>query len=158
MKKLCVFLYRKDLHQIVQSRSEDPERYAARIRQAAPPCCLKTDNKTDDYSADLMSSIFIKGLEDPYTQEKLFEIWPTAGNLTVEFDVLVKAASEIQQAKDNCLEAGNTSVCEVTGSGSSGVKSKKPCIRGYSLKYVLSTFLETFFGQNACYDRYFCCF
>ena len=42
--------------------------------------------------------------------------------------MLVKAASEIQQAKGNCLEAGNTSVCGVTGSGSSGVKSKKPCI------------------------------
>ena len=55
VKKRSVFLYRKDLHQIVQARSEDPERYAARIRQAAPPCCLKTDNKTDDYLADLMS-------------------------------------------------------------------------------------------------------
>ena len=57
----------------------------------------------------------------------MFQIQPTAGNSTVEFDVLVKAASEIQQAKDNCLESGNTSVCGVTGSGSSGVKSKKPC-------------------------------
>ena len=125
IKKRSVFLYRKDLHQIVQGRSEDPERYAARIRQAAPPCCLKTDNKTDDYSADLMSSIFILGLEDSYTKEKLFQIRPTAGNSTVEFDVLVKAASEIQQAKDNCLESGNTSVCGVSGSGSSGFKSKK---------------------------------
>ena len=44
VKKRSIFLYRKDLHQIVQNRSEDPERYAARIRQAAPPCCLKTDN------------------------------------------------------------------------------------------------------------------
>ena len=128
VKKRSVFLYRKDLHQIVQSRSEDPERYAARIRQAAPPCCLKTDNKTSDYSADLMSSIFILGLDDPYTREKLFQIRPTEGNSTVEFDVLVKAASEIQQAKDNCLEAGNTSVCGVSGSSSSGVKSKKPCM------------------------------
>ena len=48
--------------------------------------------------------------------------------MTVEFDVSVKAASEIQQAKDNCLQAGNTSVCGVTGSGSSGVKFKKPCM------------------------------
>jgi hypothetical protein len=72
VKKRSVFLYRKDLHQIVQSRSQDPERYAARIKQAAPPCCLRTDNKTDDYSANLMSSIFILGLEDPYNREKLF--------------------------------------------------------------------------------------
>ena len=54
IKKRSVFLYRKDLHQIVQNRSEAPERYAARIRQAAPPCCLQTDNKTSDYSADLI--------------------------------------------------------------------------------------------------------
>jgi hypothetical protein len=54
IKKQSVFLYCKDLHQIVQNRSEAPERYAARIRQAAPPCCLQTDNKTSDYSADLM--------------------------------------------------------------------------------------------------------
>ena len=73
VKKRSVFLYHKDLHQIVQSRSEDPERYAARKRQAAPPCCLKTDNKTEDYSADLMSSIFILGLADLYTREKLFQ-------------------------------------------------------------------------------------
>ena len=36
VKKKSIFLYRMDLHQIVQSRSEDPERNAARIRQAAP--------------------------------------------------------------------------------------------------------------------------
>ena len=58
----------------------------------------------------------------------MFQIRPTEGNSTVEFDVLVKAASEIQQAKDNCLEAGNTSVCGMSGSSSSGVKSKKPCM------------------------------
>ena len=62
---------------------------------------------------------------DPYTKEKLFQIQPKEGNSTVEFDVLVKAASEIQQAKDNCLEAGNSSVCGVSGSKPSGVKSKK---------------------------------
>ena len=115
IKKRSVFLYRKDLHKIVQGRSEDPERYAALIRQAAPPCCLKTDNGTDDYSADLMSSIFILGLKDSYTKEKLFQIRPTAGNSTVDFDELVKAASETQQAKDNCLESGNSSVCGVSG-------------------------------------------
>ena len=76
IKKRSVFLYRKDLHQIVQNRSEAPERYAARIRQAAPPCCLQTDNKTSDYSADLMLSIFILGFADSYTKEKLFQIQP----------------------------------------------------------------------------------
>ena len=49
VKKRSLFLYRKDLHQIVQNRGEDPERYAARIRQAAPPCVLRTDSKTSDY-------------------------------------------------------------------------------------------------------------
>ena len=125
VKKRSVFLYRSDLHKIVQNRGEAPERYAARIRQAAPPCCLQTDNKTADYSADLMSSIFILGLSDPYTKEKLFQIQPKAGNSTVEFDELVRAASEIQQAKDNCLEAGSSSVCGVTGSKPGGGKSKK---------------------------------
>ena len=59
VKKRSVFLYRSDLHRIVQTLGEAPERYAARIRQAAPPCCLLTDSGTADYSPDLMSSIFI---------------------------------------------------------------------------------------------------
>ena len=100
IKKRSILLSRKDLHQIVQGRNKDPERYEAQIRQ------------------------FILGLKDSYTEEKLFQIRPTAGN-TVDFDVLVKSASEIQQAKDNCIESGNTSVCGVSGSGSSGFKSKK---------------------------------
>ena len=74
IKKRSVFLYRSDFHKIVQNRAEARERYAARIRQAAPPCCLQTDNKTSDYSASLMLSIFILGLDDPYTKEKLFQI------------------------------------------------------------------------------------
>ena len=49
VKKRSVFLYRSDLHKIVQNRGEAPERYAARIRQAAPPCCLQTDSKTADF-------------------------------------------------------------------------------------------------------------
>ena len=68
-----------------------------------------------------MSSIFILGLEDSYTKEKLFQIRPTGDNSTVAFDVLVKAASEIQQAKDNCQESGSSSVNQVSG----GEKSKK---------------------------------
>ena len=39
--------------------------------------------------------------------------------------MLVRAASEIQQAEDNCLEAGSSSVCGVSGSKPSGGKSKK---------------------------------
>ena len=69
IKKRSVFLNRKDLHQIVQDRSEDPERYATRIRQAAPPCGLKTDSGTSDYSPDLMISIVILGLKDSYTDD-----------------------------------------------------------------------------------------
>ena len=103
IKKRSVFLYRKDLHQIVQGRNEDPERYAARIKQAAPPCCLKTDSGTDDYGPDLMSSIFILGLEDSYTREKLYQIRPATGKSTVDFEELVRAAGEIAVAKDNCL-------------------------------------------------------
>jgi hypothetical protein len=53
-----------------------------------------------------MSSIFILGLSDQYTKEKLFPIPAKEGKSTVEFDDLVRAACEIQQAKDNCLEAG----------------------------------------------------
>ena len=67
----------------------------------------------------------ILGLSDPYTKEKLFQIQPETGNSTVEFDKLVQAASEIQQAKDNCLEAGSSSVCGVTGAKPGGGKSKK---------------------------------
>ena len=41
--------------------------------------------------------------------------------MTVEFDKLIKAASEIAIAKENCTEAVNTSVCGMSG----GEKSKK---------------------------------
>ena len=116
VKKRSVFLYRADLHRIVQNRGEAPERYAARIRQAAPPCCLQIDSGTADYSPDLMSSIFILGLSDQYTKEKLFQIPAKEGKSTVDFEDLVRAASKIQQAKDNCLESGGTSVCGISGS------------------------------------------
>ena len=55
--------------------------------------------------------------------KKLFQICPTACNSTVDFDELVRAASEIAVAKENCLESANTSACGV--SGNSGEKSKK---------------------------------
>ena len=72
-----------------------------------------------------MSSIFILGLSDQYTKEKLFQIPAKAGKSTVEFEELVRAASEIQQAKDNCLEAGGSSVCGIFGSNP--VKEKPKC-------------------------------
>ena len=70
-----------------------------------------------------MSSIFILGLEDSYMREKLFQIRPATGKSTVDFEELVRAASEIAVAKDNCLESANSSVCGVTES--SGFSSKK---------------------------------
>ena len=104
-------------------RVELPERYAAVIHQAAPPCQLMTDSGTADYGPDLMSSIFIIGLSDSYTKEKRFQLQPKSGKTTVEFDELVRVASEIQQAKENCLEAGSSSICGVSG-GQPGKKSK----------------------------------
>ena len=89
VQKRSVFLYRADLHRIVQNRGEAPERYAARIRQAAPPRCLQTDSGTADYSPDLISSIFILGLSDQYTKEKLFQIPAKEGKSTVNFEDIV---------------------------------------------------------------------
>ena len=43
----------------------------------------------------------------------------------MEFDELVRAASEIQQAKDNCLEVGSSSVCGVSGGRPDGGKPKQ---------------------------------
>ena len=74
IKKRSVLLYRKDQLQLTQRRGEDPERYAAHIKQAAPPCCWTTDSGTVDYAPDLMSSIYILGLEDSYMGEKPFQI------------------------------------------------------------------------------------
>ena len=89
VKKHSFFLYRSDFHKNVQNRGELPERYAARIRQAAPPCQLMTDSGTADYGHNLMSSIFIIGLSDSYTKEKLFLLQPKKNKTTVEFDELV---------------------------------------------------------------------
>ena len=121
IKKKSVFLYCKDLHQLTQGRGEDPERYAARIKQAAPPCCFITDSGTANYAPDLMSSIFIHGLEHSYTREKRFQMRPKAQKFTLEFDKLVNAASEIATAKENCAQAINNSVCGMSG----GEKFKK---------------------------------
>ena len=46
VKKRSIFLYRKDFHEIKQSRGEDPERFAARIKQAAPAGHFTADSDT----------------------------------------------------------------------------------------------------------------
>ena len=70
VKKRSVFLFRKDFHELKQSRGEDPERYAARIKQLAPSCKFKTDSGTASYGSDIKSTIFVLGLEDSYTRER----------------------------------------------------------------------------------------
>ena len=70
VKKRSTILYRSDFHKLTQNRGELPERFAARIRQSAPPCQFMTDSGTADYGPDLMSSVFILGLADSYSREK----------------------------------------------------------------------------------------
>ena len=86
-----------------------------------------TDSGTADYGLDLMSTVFILGLSDSYTCEKLFQLQPKEGKTTVKFDVLIRAASEIQQAKDNCLDAGSSSMCGLSGQEAGGGKKPKAC-------------------------------
>ena len=112
--KRSVFLYRKDFPELKQSRFEDPERFATRIKQLAPPCKFTTDNGTQKYCDDIMSTIFILGLEDSYTRERLYQIKPDNGKSTVRFKSLVDAASEIAVAKDNAAESmGSASMNQV---------------------------------------------
>ena len=56
VKKRSVFLYRKDFHELRQNRGEDPERFAARIKQLAPACQFIADNNTPLYGPDVMST------------------------------------------------------------------------------------------------------
>ena len=125
VKKRSTFLYRSDFHKLTQNREELPERFAARIRQSAPPCQFVTDSETAEYGPDLMSSVFILGLADSYTREKLFQLQPAEGKTTVQFDVLIAAASAIQQAKDNCQDAGSASMSKLSGQESGGKKVNK---------------------------------
>ena len=46
VKKRSIFLYRKDFHELKQSMGEDPERFAARIKQLAPACHFTADDGT----------------------------------------------------------------------------------------------------------------
>jgi hypothetical protein len=120
VKKRSTFLYRSDFHKLTQNRGELPERFAARIRQSAPPCQFVTDSGTAECGPDLMSSVFILGLSDSYTCEKLFQLQPVEGKTTVQFDMLIAAASAIQQAKDNCQDAGSASMSKLSGQENGG--------------------------------------
>ena len=55
----------------------------------------------------------------------MFQIPAKEGNSTVEFEDLIKAACEIAQAKENCLEAGGASVSGISGVKPGGGKAKK---------------------------------
>ena len=125
VKKRSMILYRSDFHKLTQNRGELPERFAARICQSAPPCQFVTDSGTAEYGPDLMSSVFILGLADSYTREKLFQLQPAEGKTTVQFDVLISAASAIQKAKDNCQDAGSASMSKLSGQESGGKKVNK---------------------------------
>ena len=115
VKKRSIFLYCKDFHELSQSRGEDPKRFSARIKQAAPAGKFTADGGTAHYGADIMSTIFILVFDDNYTRELLYQIKPDEGKTTVSFVKLVAAASEISTAKDNVAEASNTSVCAMSG-------------------------------------------
>ena len=118
MKKRSVFLYRKDFHELRQSQGEDPERYAARIKQLAPSCKFVTDSGTPAYGLDIIYTIFVLGLEDSYTRERLYQMKPRGTDSTVKLDKLVDAASEIAVARDNAAESGGPAALHhVSGSG-----------------------------------------
>ena len=53
-----------------------------------------TDSGTADYAPDLMSSIFIIGLCDPYTKEKLIQLQPKKGKTTVLYIMCLLRAFE----------------------------------------------------------------
>ena len=73
-----------------------------------------------------MSTIFVLGLEDNYTQERLYQMKSDAGKSTVNFGKLVEAASEIAVAKENAAESGGAATMKKT-SGGDNTKSR----RGY---------------------------
>ena len=104
----------RTINQLTHGRTEDPEQFAARIKQAASACKFTANGGTSDYGADLISTIFILGLEDVYTREQLFQLKQDGELTTVSFDKLVSAASEIATAKENCAEASNTTVCGIS--------------------------------------------
>ena len=64
LEKRSIFLYRKDSHELRQSRGVDPERFAARIKQLALACRFNTEDDSLKYGQDIMSTIFNLRLED----------------------------------------------------------------------------------------------
>ena len=64
LKKRSIFLYRKNFHELKQSRGEDPKRFAARIKQLAPSCRFTADGGTPQYGPFILSTIFVLGLEN----------------------------------------------------------------------------------------------
>ena len=100
---------------MTQSRGQYPEHFPARNKQAAPACRFTADGATPKYGANIMSIIFILGLEDTHTREQLYQLKPEEGKTTIDFETMVNAASEISTAKDNVAEASNTSVCAMSG-------------------------------------------
>ena len=95
----------------------DPERFAASIKQLAPACKFTTDDDTPKYGPDIMSTIFVLGLEDSYTRERLYQMKPDAGKSTVSFGKLVDSASEIAVAKDNAAESSGSVSMNATSWG-----------------------------------------
>ena len=87
-----MFLYRKVLHDLKQSRGEDPEMFVARIKQLAPAGCFTANEGTPNYGSDIMSTIFIIGLEYTYTKDHLR---PVEGKTTDSFERLVDSTSDI---------------------------------------------------------------
>ena len=95
-----------------------------------------------------MSSIFILGLSDQYTKENFFQIPAKTGKSTVEFDELGRATSEIQQAKDNCLEAGGSSVCGITDQGPVEKNPRGVPVTSVTLWITVSRVMMTRSGKN----------
>ena len=79
-KKRSIFLYRKDFPELKQSRGEDPECFTARMQHSAPACRFTSDCGTPLYGSDIMSTIFILGLEYMYTREQLYQLKPAEGS------------------------------------------------------------------------------
>ena len=125
VRKRSTILYRHDFHQLKQGHGEQPERFAARIRQSAPPCQFMTASGSPDYGPDVMATVFLLGLSDSYTREKLFQLAPSEERNTVSFESLITAASTIYQAKENCQDAGTASLSKLSGQDGGGKKVQK---------------------------------
>jgi hypothetical protein len=74
----------------------------------------------------------------------LFQLQPAEGKTTVQFDVLISAASAIQKAKDNCQDAGSASMSKLSGQESGGKKLNK------CWHCNLTTHSDKGFGKDIC--------